>query len=508
MNVSKIRIALAATLVAGATPLAAQELLRVPVTYDITSFDPDNSFEALGLGAIHSVYEGLVEYSPGTTEITGLLATRWTISEDGLTYTFDLTDNVSFHDGTPMDANAVLAALKRRQGDDMMLSYFLWNVTEMSAPDADTVVLTLGQPQPSLLDQLASPWGPKITSPVAFAENAADDNSASWATENAVGTGPYVLERFARGQDYLLVRFNDYHGTAPYFDRIEIPVIPDIGQQILQLRSGEIDAVPTNYPWAQLAALAPGLEITANESMALILAFVKPGSMIAEDAAVREAVLTAIAPQTWIVDAFAGYATAAKSLFQAAMLTPDNPVVFPTDMEAARAAIEAQGPVSVTLGYGVEETENVGRVADLLSAQLSSIGVESEVNVLPAGALFVLQGAMETAPDLLVSRANPDSAHPENQAAVFYQTGAVLNLMGASLPEADEIAKGAASMTDIAERDAAFARAGEMWVEAGKFIPLVDVQDVVVHAEGLTDLGLRPVFPPGNIDFGMVRWAD
>jgi peptide/nickel transport system substrate-binding protein len=47
-----------------------------------------------------------------------------------------------------------------------------------------------------------------------------------------------------------------------------------------------------------------------------------------------------------------------------------------------------------------------------------------------------------------------------------------------------------------------------MWFESGIAVPLVDVDDVVVHAEGLTDLGLRPVFPPGNIDFGTVRWTD
>jgi len=490
-----------------AAPLAAQEVLRVPVTYDIGSFDPDNSFEVLGLGALNSVYEGLVEYAPGTTEIVGLLASDWTISDDGLTYTFDLADGVLFHDGTAMDADAVIGSLRRRQGKDMMLGYFLWNVVGMTSIDADTVSLKLGQPQPSLLDQLASPWGPKIISPAALLENAADDNARTWATENAVGTGPFLLQRFVRGEEYVLTRFDDYHGAAPFFDQIEIPVIPDTGQQILQLRSGDIDAVPTNYPWAQLAGLPPGIEVTAEDSMALILTFVKPGSVL-DDPAIRDAVMTAVAPDTWINDAFAGYATPAQSLFQAAMLTPDVPVAFPTDMEAARAAIAAAGPVMLTLGYGVEETENVGRVAELLSAQLSAIGVPIEVIVLPAGALFELQDAMDTAPDLLVSRANPDSAHPENQASVFYQTGGVLNLMGASLPEADARASAAAAMTDVTARDAAFSQASQMWVQANLFIPLVDVQDVVVHAKGLTDLGLRPVFPPGNIDFGSVRWSE
>jgi len=188
------------------------------------------------------------------------------------------------------------------------------------------------------------------------------------------------LQRFVRGQDYVLGRFEDYHGAAPFFDHIEIPVIPDTGQRILQLRCGDIEAMPTNYPWAQLAGLPPGLEVTASDSMALILIFMKPGGVL-DDPAIRDAVMTATAPVAWIEDAFAGYATPALSLFQAGMLTPDAPVGFPADMVAARAAIAAAGPVTPTLGYGVDETGNVGRVAELLSAQLSAIGVPSEAVV-------------------------------------------------------------------------------------------------------------------------------
>ena len=491
-----------AALIASSASAAAQEILRVPYTYDIGSFDPDDAFEVLGLSAINNVYEGLVEYAPGSTELRGLLAEGWTVSDDGITYTFDLVDGATFHDGTSLDAQAVIRSFERRRDGDMILGYFLANVAEMAAPDPNTLVLTLAAAQPSFLDQLASPWGPKIVSPAAL-----DAHDKAWFAENAVGTGPFRLARFERGQDYALERFEDYHGEAPYFAAVEIPIVPDTGQQILQLRSGEIDAVPTNYPWAQLAALPPGLEVTAEPSMALVLGFVQPGSRLT-DPALREAVLTAIAPATWIEDAFGGYATPAKSLYQAVMLEPVTPIAFPTDMDAAREIVAQTGPVAITIGYGVEETENVGRVAELLAAQLAAIGIDATVEPLPSGAVYALKDDLDAAPDLVLARLNPDAAHPENQAAVFYTTGAVLNLMGASLPEADAVAAEAARMTDVAARDAAYEEAGRMWLDAGLFIPLSDVQDVVVHAEGLTDLGLRPVFPPGNIDFGTVRWAE
>ena len=64
--------------------------LRIAYQANIASFDPDNSFEVAGLGAIRAVYQGLVTYAPNSTKLIGLLAKTWTISSDGKTYTFHL----------------------------------------------------------------------------------------------------------------------------------------------------------------------------------------------------------------------------------------------------------------------------------------------------------------------------------------------------------------------------------------------------------------------------------
>ncbi len=483
----------------------AQEVLRVPYVADIGSFDPDNAFEVGGLSAINNVYEGLVEYVPGGTEITGQLATSWDISADGKTYTFAIKPGILFQDGTAADAGAIKTSFERRMQPDLILSYFLGNVSAIEAPDAQTLVITLKAPQPSFLDALASPWGPKAISPAALAAHAGADGGKTWLVDNAVGTGPFRLTEFLRGQEIVLERFDGYHGAAPYFDRIEIPIIPDVGQQILMLRSQEIDAIPANYPWEQLAALPSGTAVTASAGMSLLTGFVNPTGPMA-DAAVRGAVLTAINPANWVKDAFGSYATPAQSLFPAAMLAPGAPVAFPTDVAAAKAAIAAAGPTELTIGYSSEEAANVERAADLMVAGLAEIGVSATVTVMPVGAIFSMFEAPEAAPDLVLARQSPDAAHPENQSSVFYVTGAPLNLFKVSLPEADAIAAKAGALTDPVARDAAYAEASQMWFDAGLFVPFADIQDVVVHAEGLVDLGLRAPWPMGNIDFGTVRW--
>src|SRR5262245_25533948 len=499
-------LVLAVGLLVSIGPAYAREegVLRIPYVADIGTFDPDNGFEIGAMSAINNVYEGLVEYEPGSTKIVGLLAKNWEISDDGLTYTFHLVEGVKFHDGTPFNASAVVNSFERRRDRGLILSYFLSNVKDMSAADDSTVVLKLGHPQPSFLDNLCSPCGPKVISPAALAEHDNGDFAATWLNEHAVGTGPFKLAEFKRGERYVLERNNEYWGHKPFFREIQIPVVPDISQQILQLQAGTIDAVPINYPFSQLDGLPAGLEITAAPSMTLYALFTKPGSPL-DDAEIRKAVMTAINPALWAGDAFGRFATLAKSPYPEVMLNPENPIEFPTDLEAAKAAIARRGEVSLAIGL-FSEAPSYARIANLMIAQLALIGVKATAYVLPSGAAYALK-SNPNAPDMLLAIASPDAAHPENHAKVFFTKDGVLNWYGRVLSEADTIVDQAGRLTDIKERNALYETAGQMYFDAGYVIPLVDVDDVVVHAAGLKDLGLRAVYPPGNIDFATVRWS-
>jgi peptide/nickel transport system substrate-binding protein len=497
-------LAIAFALMLALVPASAQDVLRIPYVADIGSFDPDNGFEIGSVSAINNVYEGLVEYTPGTTKIVGRLAKTWEISPDGLTYTFHLVNGVKFQDGTPFDAAAVVTSFERRKHNKFLLSYFLDNMAAIEAPNSNTVVLKLSRPQPSLLDRLASPYGPKVISPKALAEHAGSDAATGWLTEHAVGTGPFKLTEFKRGERYLLDRNDDYWGAKPFFREIQIPVIPDVAVQILQLQAGQIDAVPIDYPFAQLKSLPPGLQITASPSVNQYDLFFKPGTVL-DDPDIRKAVLTAINPALWADDAFYGYAPLSKSIYPNVVLDPVHPLAYPTDFAAARAAITKHGGVELTIGT-FSETPSYRRIADLMIAQLARIGVKASSYPLPANAAFALKGDSK-APDVLLTIAGPDAAHPATQVTVFYTADAPVNFYGRVVPDADAIISRAGLLTDIPERNALYEKAGQMYFDAGVAAPLVDVDDVVVHKKGLTDLGLRPVFPPGNIDFATARWA-
>ena len=91
--------------------------------------DPDIFYELEGNSVTTSVYEGLVRYKPNSTVIEGALATKWVISPDGLTYTFTLRPNVKFHDGTPLNSEAMKFSFERRTKVNSAPAYMLADVT-------------------------------------------------------------------------------------------------------------------------------------------------------------------------------------------------------------------------------------------------------------------------------------------------------------------------------------------------------------------------------------------
>ena len=177
------------------------------------------------------------------------------------------------------------------------------------------------------------------------------------------------------------------------------------------------------------------------------------------------------------------------------MLTPAQPYAYPADSSTAL-------PDGVEIGYWASEAGTQRRVADLLIAQLQSKGIKATARAVADGATFLKN--LDSAPDLYLAQNNPDSAHPDSQASLFYATGAPLNIFGYSNPAADKLFAQGATEADKTKRDKLYVDGGRLVFEDGAFLPLADIEDVMVAREGLTDLGTRPAVP-WTVDFGTVR---
>jgi peptide/nickel transport system substrate-binding protein len=488
---------------AGASAAAAEKVLRVAYNEDVATFDPDGAIIMFGLDVSRVLYEGLVQYKPGTTQIIGWLAQSWSISPDGRTYRFSLRDGVVFHDGRAMTASDVLVYFRRRQAPSLPLSYFLDGVETMSAPDSHTFVITLKAPQPAFLDRLASAWAPKVIGPEALVDHAGGDLGVAWLNEHADGTGPFKLLEFARGQRYVLVRNSNYWGPQPYFDKIEILIVPSTNQQMLMLERAEIDIVEHGYPFDQLSKLPPGLKVDAHDGLGLEMAYFNQTKAL-RDPAVRNAVMTAINPAGWLNDAFGSFATPARSLYPKAMINGPQAVAFPTDFEAARRAIARAGPVSIEIGYADQEEPVQQRVAEFMVSLLKQIGVTATVRTIPLDQESSLINNLFRAPDIFIAQNYPDAVHPATQTGVFFETGAALNFFGYSNQKVDALCAEAGQLTSIPQRDREYLAISNILFDEGAFVPLADIKDVIVYRSGLVDLDTRPALP-WAVDYGTLR---
>lgn len=160
------------------------------------------------------VFEGLVRYKPGSTEIQPLLATEWNTSADGKEWTFKLRKGVKFHDGTPFNAQAVKMSIERQlppnRKEDMPYAEFTYDgVTSVEAIDEYTVKITLEKPSAAFLANMAMPLSAQIVSPEAVKKY------GDKFMENPVGTGPYKFVKWEKGQQIELAQFDGYWGDKP-----------------------------------------------------------------------------------------------------------------------------------------------------------------------------------------------------------------------------------------------------------------------------------------------------
>ena len=213
-----------AVLAADPSP-SAPNVLKVATTAGITTWDPVKSFstEAFYLA---NIYEPLLWVNPPGADkpFTPALATSWEHSADGLTWTFHLRDGVTFHDGTPMDAAAVVKSIEAAK--DHGGASFIWAPLDtITAVDASTVEMKLTYAAP--MDLVASSlYGAWIVSPAALDAAAKDDKYFESGVDG--GTGPYTIGSYTPDSEVLLKAYAGYWGgwsDVKHYDNVLATII-------------------------------------------------------------------------------------------------------------------------------------------------------------------------------------------------------------------------------------------------------------------------------------------
>ncbi len=215
---------------------------------DPRGLDPAYVEDGESAKIMNQIYEGLVRYKPGNTEIQPLLATSWTVSPDGKEITFKLRQGVKFHDGTPFNAQAVKFTFERQlkpnMKDDMPYAEFTFaGVQKVEAVDDYTVKVILEKPSAPFLANMAMALAAPIISPEAVKKY------GDKFIENPVGTGPYKFVKWDKGQQIELTAFDSYWGEKPKMAKVVYKITKENSVRASDLMTGAtdiMDGVDTN----------------------------------------------------------------------------------------------------------------------------------------------------------------------------------------------------------------------------------------------------------------------
>jgi peptide/nickel transport system substrate-binding protein len=323
---------------------------------------------ALEQALVDNVYEGLVTRGEDG-DVVPALAKEWTISDDGLTYTFALRDGVTFHDGSAMTSDDVVTSLTETKNDESSTgAKDLAAIQDVSAPDDDTVVVTLAEPNINLLFTLTGPGGLVFKS--------GDDTDLKTA-EN--GTGPFTLGEWIQKDSISLERYDDYWGEAAGTAEVVLHYIPDPNALVNAGLDGTLDVLT-----GVSAELVPQLEddftVTQGETTdKFILAFNGKDDALS-DLRVRQALRMAIDHDAILKTVGAGQ----TQFGPIPRLDPGYEDLSDTtsfDPEGARALLEEAGADGLTLTLTFPNVYDT-KISSLLVSMFKDVGVTLKVDTV------------------------------------------------------------------------------------------------------------------------------
>jgi peptide/nickel transport system substrate-binding protein len=229
----------------------ADTLVIADAIDDIVSLDPHEAYEFSGLDVINNTYDGLIELDPTKPgELVAGLAESWTVSDDGLSYSFKMKPDLTFSSGNPVRAEDAAYSLQRAVKLDkspaFILNQFGWtkdNVDSMITTEGDMVMIKVDKPfAPSFLYNCLTAGVASIVDMKTVLEHEVDgDMGTEWLKTNSAGTGAFVLKSFKPNEGYVLEAREGYWRGDAKLKRVFMQHIPEAATQRLQLEKGDID---------------------------------------------------------------------------------------------------------------------------------------------------------------------------------------------------------------------------------------------------------------------------
>ncbi len=365
-----------------------------------------------------NIYETLLTRSP-TGELQPGLATELPTQVDPTTWEFALEEGVTFHDGTPFDADAVVASVERIVGlvadAKTDLDGFFGSLTGAEKVDDTTVRITTAEPDGVLPARMY--WLKMIAPEAKDVEDMSDDPN---------GTGPYVFDSYTQGSSLTLTANPDYWGDAPAIDTVSYEFVSEAGTRLAGLKSGKYDLITNLAP--QDVEQAPAFADVQGQEHPIVILNADAG--ITADPKVREALNLAVDKEAIVEQVYGGYATVDPGQLISPSIVGFNEDLeaHPYDPDQATALIEQAGVVGETItlvgessGRWLNDRELVEAVASYwtdagLTVDLQTPGFDEYLDVL---------FDRESRADAIFVSSSNDLLDADRQLSTFYQAGGI-----------------------------------------------------------------------------------
>ena len=445
---------------------------------NITSLDPlivsDGQRDVVGM----NVHEALTTRSADGT-IEPQLAESWT--SDGLTWTFQIREGVTFHDGSPLTADDVVASFERLL-DPTLNSEIgpsrMGSVTDVSATGPLEVTITTSVPDPTIANNASL----VVIVPAEWA-----DPANNRMESEMMGTGPYRFVSWNRGQSISFERYDDYWGEQPQVAAFEARFMPEPAVRSAALRAGEIDIAHNMPPDID----SGGAQVITGELSEVVVGRLNTKTGPLENLELRKAANAAINREAICEDLFAGRCTLASSnVIDDVFGANDSLEPYEFDPERARQILEDEDAVGTVLTMHVPNGrwQNDRQVGEVLAAMLEDVGFSVEAQYLEIGTwlegYFSIQQDPGGAPDIATLASSNDSFDSSVSLAINFLCEG--RASGFCDPSVDAMINEARATMDVDEREELYRDVWARLHELHASMPVVIVDQVHLAREDIT----------------------
>jgi len=445
-------------------------------------FDPHQTTSQASFQVLENVYDTLVVPSPEDLTFEPSLAESWETSEDGLTWTFQLRDDVVFHDGSAFDAEDVVYSYDRIMDEELANAFRFADVESVEATAADEVTITLTTPTPNLLANIGGFKGMAI-----LPSGAAEDYDL--ATE-AVGTGPFELESTSAGGAELTAS-DDYWGEGPLVEGVEYRYVAESAAALTGLENGDIDWTD-NVPAQSIEDLAGSDSVTLGRTGSTdyyYMAFNQTRPPF-DDPAARQAVAWAIDRAPIVEAATFGAGTENQTAIPPDSFWSSDHAPFSQDPAKVEALLAEAGLEDLTFsGMVPDSDEPAVTTAQVVASQLAEVGITMDVDTVETGVFLDRQGQGDYDAFSWAWIGNLD---PFDYYHAQHLSEATFNFQGYSDPEVDQLLQDAAAETDEDARKDLYEQAVEIVVDDVSYLYYFNPDVVEAWSSSLEGYDVRP----------------